>query len=344
MSAIEQSCKQMEKFGGGFSKMSLWLDNAEEVVKSCDADEAKDVLEKAGIIRKFVDAARAAGEIRAKAVRVELRCLRKLAFFGYKGESPQMKACIRRLLEMTDEEFEHVVESAKEHGSPSSIVREAVRAKENLEWEKSEKARLAKYLAGNAGRAEEIGAREAAREAFELKCSNAEVVSGAVCELLKYMGESDATTVSGGAAKLAEILGMEYYSEDAIVRSGLTHVVREAIRKGANHSESVAFFVSKGGSVGRVPPFVTFYDGDNDVAWVHVPCYKASVGQLRFMAEMRRKQAEEAARVAGELEVALAVAEEVQAIYPNVVPVTELLALAKKKKMIEYDYSRSADK
>lgn len=118
---------------------------------------------------------------------------------------------------------------------------------------------------------------------------------GSACEelLLSLVETGQEFTTAEAADKLAEMLG--YHDVDHLTKQALIDVVSKSIHA-SNTAETL---VMLGGKVVARPQTLTYLDGTR---WVRVGFYEASLDQLHFTAALRRRQADELAASAQQLE------------------------------------------
>lgn len=252
--------------------------------------EVRDVAGQAGRLREWLKATKAAAALRAAAVQLEATALRRLALLWAdaagrpEGIHAATWKAARAFASLADDEFERLLESVVQSSSPGSLYGQV----------------RAKFEAAERNRRRDEGFVAFVREVKdddeyydEMAARNLREAATTVIDALNLDGQ--AFTVAGAAVDLSAALSENVHMKDVAdwenddIQAVLRDVVRGAIS-----------LANDGVELDGIPSILTYHDAD--LGFVRIPRSAANLSHLLAMASFRRRQAEQAAAAADELE------------------------------------------
>lgn len=255
------------------------------LAETVDPEQIADLAERARMGHRVLKIARVAEQLGREALRLQCEALRKLAQLDQlsimKGSRPD-RTCARWLGSLDDGEFERLMASCDPWHAASTLYH--VYAYEPRAAKRTPRDRDTETRRRVASRYYPEDLRDAAKTL-----------------VLHLAEQDDDTTTADAALSLADHIGLSRDAVDDVRMHGLTEVVRQAIML---DDEEQAVRID-----GREIHCPRFVSCQSDQEWIRVPWNRASLSQLRFMADHRAVQAKGVTQAASELRLLVHAAE-----------------------------------
>jgi hypothetical protein len=274
-------------------------------VQDAGPTDAAELAANAKKARDVIKALKASLDLAAEATRLEMAALRRLGELNRTDLLPRgsnLKTAARWLADLSPDTFSQLLVDLEPGQTTFSVYRQHMRSRE----EEEDRQRMANIGAGRPQRP--VRGYDGP--------SQLEIARAAETILESLTLRADTFTVSEAADELAEAL--EIPSWNRPTHLGLEQIVRDAISQTPMRgSEDFPY---------SAPQFVTYHEAD--VGWVRVPWERASLTQLRFMAEYRKEQADQMVGAWKELQDLLARLDDVAEKHPGTESCLELMERA----------------
>lgn len=282
---------QIELVGADVAAATAEIDRLIAMLSSAGADEAADAAEQARKAREWVKVTNGAADLSAAALRLECSALRRLAQCGedaLKAVPPARRSAGRWLAGMTGEQFAECMACIKAWDTPVAMHRRVIE-RNRVEAEAASGRRIGQGIP---------------RTPVSTTPSIDEVRAAAQT-IVEHLQASNQFSIAEAADKVAEDLDLTSGGYvDWLTASTLRAAVREAVAHADWPDEDP-----------DVPAFVTYQE--DEIGWVRIPWSQASITQLEFMVELRRKQVRELQAALEPLDDLLTVLRAAHAVHPD---------------------------
>lgn len=257
-------------------RLADWVANfasAEEL--AWNADKFKD-------LRNLLKVRKAASALRIEAVRLECVALRRIGLANLENKLPAHERRVAKwFAEMTDDDFEKMLDDSQNEVSPLSLMREC----------ENEQRYVSRHISGYGDFPPEadIEPMDILREAHNI---------------LSSLDSFDSFTVEEAANSLLDRLKDVW--GDELPREFAATPLREVVRTVLRLPDAGEGMFEIGDTYLSLPTHVTWLDSG---VWRRIPWQRATVAHLRTMVENRELQAEQLARRAAEMRQLLTVIE-----------------------------------
>ena len=271
-----RSAFDVEMNGENLQRLADWVANfatAEEL--AWNSDKFKD-------LRNLLKVQKAAKSLRVEAVKLECVALRRVGQAGLEAKiGMHDRAVAKWLAEMSDDEFEKLLEDSSNEVSPVSLMRAC----------RDEQRNLSKHIGGYGDYDPDADVC-----AYRLEAE--------ARDILRSLEHLDSFTVEDAANELFDRFESHWGGE--IPREVADTPLKEVVRGVLRIPEPGRGVILVGESVTELPSFVTWSDSG---IWRRIPWKRASVAHLRVMVETRELQARQMVEKAAEMRELLTVIE-----------------------------------